>query len=183
MRQFTQPYEEWVRLPVDKPFQAPAAADHQPDHVGLPVVICGWDGATRRGSHSAGGVVLMTPNRDILMATGVQFPVIDDPLVVELLVLREAVLWCMGHILYNVGFEGDAKVVIDKIKRVDTRDSRLGAILEEVLHYFACNPGFSVRFIGRRSNRLAHMVARKALSLYPTMSRYFDFHAWLISKV
>ncbi|CAL1378948.1 unnamed protein product [Linum trigynum] len=185
MRQFSQQFEEWVRLPVDKPVWGPAGAGvHLAAQVDSPaVVICGWDEATRRGSHSAGGVVLMTPNRDILMATGMQFPVIDDPLVVELLVLREAVLWCLSRGLLSVRFEGDSKVVIDKIQAADTRDSRLGAVLAEVLYYFTCNPGFSVRFIGRGNNRVAHLVARKALSLYPNMNRSYDFQTWLLSRV
>ncbi|CAL1385231.1 unnamed protein product [Linum trigynum] len=134
-----------------------------------------WDGATRSGSHSAGGLVLMTPARDILMAKGVQFPWFDDPLVVELIALCEAVLWCLALGFTAISFEGDAKVIIDKINQADTRDNRLGAILEELVQYFASNPGFSVRFVGRRGNRVAHSVARKVLSLYPTMSRFFDF--------
>ncbi|CAL1389956.1 unnamed protein product [Linum trigynum] len=184
MRQFLQQYEEWVRLPVDTPGMAPVVPETDfPTQEGVPGLICGWDGATRRGSHSAGGVVLMGPNREIHMANGFQFPVIDDPLVVELLALREAVRWCLGQGLSCVQFEGDAKVVIDKIRRAEDRDGRVGTVLEEVLQYFDRTPGFSVRFIGRRVNRVAHLVARKALSLYPASSRYFDYQTWLNSRV
>ncbi|CAL1355213.1 unnamed protein product [Linum trigynum] len=51
MRHFTQQYEEWVRLPVDIPLQAHAPAAHQSIREDSSVVIIGWDGATRRGSH------------------------------------------------------------------------------------------------------------------------------------
>ncbi|CAL1404958.1 unnamed protein product [Linum trigynum] len=125
----------------------------------------------------------MTPSRVVLRAIGVQFPVLDDPTVVELLALREAILWCLGQGLAFVRFEGDAKLVIDKIRRADTGDSRMGVVLEEVVNHFDSNPGFSVRFVGRRNNRVAYLVARKALSVYPTMSRAFNFQAWLISRM
>ncbi|CAL1397696.1 unnamed protein product [Linum trigynum] len=181
MRQFTQQYEEWVRLPMDKVSQP--AQTHQPGQVVQAGVICTWDGATRSGSHSAGGLVLLTPSRDVLMAKGVQFSIIDDPMMVELLVLREGIIWCLERGFTDVQFEGDAKVVIDKILQADTRDNRVGAILEEVVLGLSSNPGFSVRFVGRSSNRITHLVARKALSLYPTTSRLFDFQSWLISRM
>ncbi|CAL1396881.1 unnamed protein product [Linum trigynum] len=119
----------------------------------------------------------------LLLARGVQFSQMDDPVVVELLVLREAIIWCLEQGLSEVRFEGDAKVIIDKINQADTRDSRLGTVLEEIAHSFRTQPGFSVRFVGRENNRVAHLVARKALSLYPTMSRFFDFQTWLASRV
>ncbi|CAL1381312.1 unnamed protein product [Linum trigynum] len=165
------------------PLQARVPTAHQSVQEDSSGVICSWDRATRRGSHSASGVVLMSQSRGVLWAAGIQFPIIDDPLIVELLFLREAILWCLGQGLTSMRFEGDAKVIIDKIRQADTRDNRVGAVLEEVTQYFASNPGFSVRFIGRSSNRVAHLVARKALSLYPAMSRFFDFQAWLLSRV
>ncbi|CAL1399241.1 unnamed protein product [Linum trigynum] len=147
--------------------------------VGDSHLVCMWDGATKGGSHSAGGMVLFDPARTVLLARGVQFAQMDDPVVMELLVLRETIIWCVEQGLSEVRFEGDAKVIIDKINQAD---SRLGAILEEIAHYFRTQPGFSVRFVGRENNR-AHLVARKALFLYPTMSRFFDFHTWLVSRV
>ncbi|CAL1367109.1 unnamed protein product [Linum trigynum] len=85
-----------------------------------------WDGVTQSGSHSAGGMVLMTPAREILLANGVQFSCIADPMVVELLVLREAVCWCLDRGFTEVSFEGDAKVIIDKINRGKTGDNQMG---------------------------------------------------------
>ncbi|CAL1397299.1 unnamed protein product [Linum trigynum] len=65
----------------------------------------------------------------------------DEPAVVELLVLREAISWCLEFGLSEVRFEGDAKVIIDKINQSDTRDNRLGAVLEEIGHYFRAHHG------------------------------------------
>ncbi|CAL1353289.1 unnamed protein product [Linum trigynum] len=188
MRQFHQQYEEWVRLPLDKgpsvfnQIRVPAGGPHL-HPAGEDSIVCMWDGTVRRGSHSAGGMVLLTPTREVLMAKGVQVPCVDDPRVAELLVLREAVWWCLESGLLGVRFEGDAKVLIDKINQKDARDDRVGAVLEELVQIFSSSPGFRVRFVGRRNNRVAHLVARKALSLYPTGSRFFDFQAWLNSRV
>ncbi|CAL1388088.1 unnamed protein product [Linum trigynum] len=119
----------------------------------------------------------------LLLAKGVQFPSLDAPAMVELLTLREAITWCLDSGLTEVRFEGDAKVLIDKINQGDARENRLGAILEEIGLLLCAQPGFSVRFIGRENNRVAHVVARKALSLSPTMYRSFDFRAWLVSRM
>ncbi|CAL1398789.1 unnamed protein product [Linum trigynum] len=183
MRQFVQQYEEWVRLPRDRVCRPPQPDQGQLISDGPPRMVCRWDGATRRGSHSAGGVVLFSQTGEVGMVRGIQLPGIDSPQLVELLALREAVIWCSGLGFTDMVFEGDAKVIIEKINRGDHSDSRMGAVLEELVQYFHIHPGFSIRFIGRCNNRAAHLVARKALSLYPTMSRFFDFQTWLISRV
>ncbi|CAL1408424.1 unnamed protein product [Linum trigynum] len=184
MRQFHQQYEEWVRLPVDKgrTLLAPVEEGIGMDGIGGEV-ICQWDGGIRPGSHAAGGIVLLSPDRMVLLVKGVQFPFLGDPKTVELLVLREAILWCLENRFTNVRFEGDAKVIIDKINQGNARDNRVGAVLEEVLQYLRFHPGLRVRFVGRSSNRVAHMVARKALSLYPIADRGFNYQAWLLSRM
>ncbi|CAL1362041.1 unnamed protein product [Linum trigynum] len=177
MRQFHQQYEEWVGLPVDQQPRMSSRVVHTGTRVDDSRLVCMWDGATRRRSHSAGGMVLYGPGRTVIRAKGVQFARLDEPMVVELLVLREAITWCLEWGLADVRFEGDAKVIIDKINQADSRDNHLGAVLEEICQYFAAHPGFSVRFVGRDNNWVAHSVARKALSLYPNGNRLFDFRA------
>ncbi|CAL1408915.1 unnamed protein product [Linum trigynum] len=153
MRQFHQQYEEWVRLPKDRISREVPPVPNGGQSRGIArtgSLVCMWDGAVRRGSHAAGGAVLLTPTRDVWLVKGIHIPCMDDPMVVELLVLREAVFWCLSMGLSEVQFEGDAKVLIDKINQEDARDSRVGAILEELLQIFNSS-GFSVRFVGRRS--------------------------------
>ncbi|CAL1360158.1 unnamed protein product [Linum trigynum] len=162
---------------ADRPQVHPVGLD------GPQETVCRWDGATKSGSHSAGGMVIMNQAGEIIFANGVQFRMIYDPLVVEVLALREAVNWCRDHAFTVVRFEGDAKVFINKILLADAKDNRMGAILQEVIQCFASNPGFSVRFVGWDNNRVAHLEARKALSLYPSMSRVFDYQTWLNSRM
>ncbi|CAL1400622.1 unnamed protein product [Linum trigynum] len=96
MRQFHQQYEEWVNLPIDRV----GTPHRQTICPGAPSadlsVVCCWDGATRRGASSAGGMVLMNGTREVLLARGIQFPGLVDPMVIELLTLREAINWCLG---------------------------------------------------------------------------------------
>ncbi|CAL1362741.1 unnamed protein product [Linum trigynum] len=174
---------QWVGLPVDRQPRRSCQGVQHGTQVDDSQLVCMWDGATRRGSHSAGGMVLCGQGRSVLRAKGVQFARIDEPMVVELLVLREAITWCLEWGLSEVRFEGDAKVIIDKINQADSRDNHLGAVLEEICQHFDAHPGFSVRFVGRDNNRVAHSVARKALSLYPSGNRLFDFRAWLLSRM
>ncbi|CAL1379943.1 unnamed protein product [Linum trigynum] len=178
MRQYHQQVGEWLSLPNDP--RHPSLSPPSTSTVGLGgggEPVCRWDGAVRSGSHSAGGFVLLNEEWETLWAAGVQFPLLDDPMVAEVLTLREAIRWCITQGLVSMRFEGDAKVVIEKLCQADVRDSRIGAILEEILQVFTIYPGFIVRFVGRGSNRVAHSVARQALSLFPTMCRYFEFQA------
>ncbi|CAL1403569.1 unnamed protein product [Linum trigynum] len=117
-------------------------------------------------------MVILGQDGEVLCAKGVFFPEIDDPMIVELLVLREAILWCRNRGFLVVRFEGDANVVVDMLSLAQGSDSRSGNIFLEVLLYLA---GFSVWFVGRRNNRVANLVARKVLSLYPIASHSFDF--------
>ncbi|CAL1354109.1 unnamed protein product [Linum trigynum] len=183
MRQFHQQYQEWSRLPLP-PRGWPPVPQTDLSNGGDPSsVICLWDGATRCGLHSAGGIVLLTPSGQVLLETGVQFEDIDESMLVELIAHREVILWCLANGFVEVRFHGNAKVIIEKIQQAYTRDSRLGIILEDVCRLLVAHSGFSVRYVGRRNNREAHLVARKAISLYSTSCSSFAFLSWLNSRV
>ncbi|CAL1406389.1 unnamed protein product [Linum trigynum] len=53
-----QQYEEWVGLPVDQQPRMSFQVIQPGTRVDDSRLVCMWDGATRRGSHSAGGMVL-----------------------------------------------------------------------------------------------------------------------------
>ncbi|CAL1401222.1 unnamed protein product [Linum trigynum] len=63
MRQYSQQYEEWVGLPVDRGPPSRVSPPTQPALVGEGTLVCMWDGATRRGSHSSGGFVVLSRSR------------------------------------------------------------------------------------------------------------------------
>ncbi|CAL1357044.1 unnamed protein product [Linum trigynum] len=183
MRQFHQQVQEWIGLPRNLPVQQARPPAPIVNAAGTDTAICMWDGAVRLGSHAAWGMTILNSAREVILAKGVHFPLLGDPMMVEALALREAIDWCLANGFNVMRFEGDAQVIIEKILRRDVRDNRIGAILEEIVNLFASNVGFTVRFVGRRNNRVAHLVARHALSLFPTTCRLFDFQAWLNSRM
>ncbi|CAL1407013.1 unnamed protein product [Linum trigynum] len=73
MRQFHQQFEEWVGLPVDQTPRVQILMMQPTTQVGDSHLVCMWDGATRSGSHSAGGMVLFDPERTLLLARGSSF--------------------------------------------------------------------------------------------------------------
>ncbi|CAL1382286.1 unnamed protein product [Linum trigynum] len=183
MRQYHQQLHEWVSLPEDRlnPHRVPQQ---------LPVedgtsrsVVCMWDGAVSANSHSTAGLILKDEGGNVLLAKGVFFPNIVDPLVAETLGLREGIQWCQALGIHQVRFEGDAKVLIEKVNAKDARDGRVGAIISEILSLLEVNGGFRVRFVGRNSNRVAHSMARKALSLSQTSYRLYDLCLWVGSRI
>ncbi|CAL1399788.1 unnamed protein product [Linum trigynum] len=93
MQQFSQQYEEWVRLPVNRVTRLSFVLLHPLGHDGASSMVCMWDGATRSGFHLTGGMVIMSHDKEILLVKGVMFPLIDDPMVVELLGLWGAILF------------------------------------------------------------------------------------------
>ncbi|CAL1372559.1 unnamed protein product [Linum trigynum] len=131
-------------------------------------VVCHFDGAVRSESHGAVGFVIRDDNGGVLMVRGISYEGLVDPMVIELMAFRDALRWCVGAGLAGVRFVGDAKVVIDKIHARITRDAKAGAIFQEVYILLDNHLDFSVQFVGRQNNRVAHMVAKKILDLFST---------------
>ncbi|CAL1400672.1 unnamed protein product [Linum trigynum] len=183
--QWVTPVEEWKRMrSVEEDRHqgrrqvAPLAPLRFPQGVSW---VCSFDGAVREASHSAVGIVLQGPYGVVVRALGKGLADLTDPMLVELMAIREAILWCRSMGLHDVCYQGDAKVVIDKLLAGCAWDCYGGAVLREVQELLANVTGDVLRFVGRDNNRVAHRVARKALSLYPTLIGGFDFCVWLHS--
>ncbi|CAL1374176.1 unnamed protein product [Linum trigynum] len=136
------------------------------------------DGAVYSGSHGEGGWVLEDASGTLLGVDASVYPDVQDPFLVELLALRDGIQWALEMGVQDVVFAGDAKVVLDKVKEDLFLDARGGAILSEIKVLRQCFLQSSVRFVGRARNRVTHMVARKALSLFPSLIG-FDFRSCL----
>ncbi|CAL1410178.1 unnamed protein product [Linum trigynum] len=110
MRQYHQQVGEWLSLPNDP--RLPSLSPPSTSATGLGAAggpVCRWDGAVRLGSHSAGGFVLLNEAGAIIWAAGVQFPLLEDPMVAEILTLREAIRWCIGGVLCLCDLKGTPK--------------------------------------------------------------------------
>ncbi|CAL1399998.1 unnamed protein product [Linum trigynum] len=146
--------------------------------LGVVAYSCFVDGAVAPGSHGAGGLVVRDAMGSVCFVQGFSYAGLVDPFLVELVAFRDAIRWCFLKGLTEVKFYGDAKVVIEKIQRADTRDLRGGRILEEIGGIRWRFQSFEIDFVGRSNNRVAHEVARKTLSLLPASVESFDFERW-----
>ncbi|CAL1413752.1 unnamed protein product [Linum trigynum] len=88
---------------------------------GAHLAVCMWDGATRSGSHSADIILIKDQGGESLWSKEYSFLI---------LMTRETILWCLELGFTEMRFEGDAKVVIDKVNQADTCDSKVGSVLE-----------------------------------------------------
>ncbi|CAL1398997.1 unnamed protein product [Linum trigynum] len=182
-QEFLFQVHEWLQVPQDVRRDGDGHARMssmvlpvgQGDSVGG--IICSFDGAVREGSHAAGGMVLRDAAGMVLVDKGVMYNGLLNPMLTELSTLRDAIRWCRQLGFVTMRIEGDAKVVIDKVNTRSIADAAGGAIFEEIRHLLSALPGFQIRFVGRQNNRVAHLVAKKALSLFPTGCNGFDFCA------
>ncbi|CAL1355816.1 unnamed protein product [Linum trigynum] len=141
--------------------------------------VCYFDGAVRAGEWSAMGMVLCDSTGAFVSARGGWLQGVPELAMVELVALRESVLWCVSARFTTMLLAGDAKGIIDKVRAGVVNDALGGAILQEIKWMLRDNPGFSVHFVGRQNNRASHLVTRKALSLSLRTLSSFDFCAWL----
>ncbi|CAL1410668.1 unnamed protein product [Linum trigynum] len=187
-QEFLHQVSEWEQLPqgdgnsVGEPSGGRGTDQPTVDAGSVDGVVCSFDGAVHDGSHAAGGVVLREAGGAVFAAQGLMFTGLQDPMLVELSTLRDAMRWCQHRGLEAVTFEGDAKIVIDKVNARDVCAATGGALFEEIRQLLLLSPGFRVKFVGRQNNRVAHMVAKKALSLFPAGCNGFDFCGWLRSQ-
>ncbi|CAN0911700.1 Putative ribonuclease H protein At1g65750 [Linum grandiflorum] len=125
------------------------------------------DGAVRSGSGGATGWVLRDSTGAIMHAVGTPYPGICNPLVLELLAVRDACLWCCRVDLLQVDIEGDATQVVAHVRAGHTLLSAGGAIVADIRHFLAAAPGLHLQTVRRSVNGVAHSVARMALGYLP----------------
>ncbi|CAL1359951.1 unnamed protein product [Linum trigynum] len=134
-----------------------------------------FDAAVKTGSAGVAAFVLFDDSGGLQVAKAQHYAGIENPYILESLALRDCLQEYVRRRLRNVVVGGDAKVVIDKCRHFDTSDGKIGAILGDL-------GDSQVLFIGRNFNRVAHSVARRALSLSPPFQRGFDYVAWYNSR-
>jgi hypothetical protein len=65
---------------------------------------------------------------------------------------------------HNVIFEIDAQVLVGAIKRQNIGVSEFSSIVSKIKCFLSLYSGFEVKPIRRQANRIAHTIARAALS-------------------
>ncbi|XP_045791962.1 uncharacterized protein LOC123886715 [Trifolium pratense] len=64
----------------------------------------------------------------------------------------------------NVIFETDFKSVVDAITHFRGGSSEFSSLISHITNILSCNPNFTVKFIKRQANMIAHILARTAVS-------------------
>ncbi|KAK6148628.1 hypothetical protein DH2020_019540 [Rehmannia glutinosa] len=83
---------------------------------------------------------------------------------VEAIGLKEALSWIIGLGMNNVIFETDAKVVVDGVVVSVSGELEFDAILDECRQLLFGEPTFSVAFVRREGNKVAHELAKRSFS-------------------
>ncbi|CAL1383235.1 unnamed protein product [Linum trigynum] len=128
---------------------------------------CYVDDVVHVESHGAVRMVIVDGMGSIVFVMGSRYESMVNPYLVELQAFQDAIRWCGMHGIQGVEFLGDAQVVVDQICCDVTMNARGGDILQEINGWKQQMSDLAVRFIGRQSNRVVHLVAKKALSLCP----------------
>lgn len=76
----------------------------------------------------------------------------------------------------NVLFEGDAQMLIHAIKDTEECYVRYGNIVEDIKQLLKGSSSWSISFIHREGNQIAHCLAKKGLSLTSEVIWLEEFH-------
>ncbi|KAF5452039.1 hypothetical protein F2P56_027079 [Juglans regia] len=111
------------------------------------------------------GVVLRNENGEVLAcASSRKVPALDSS-IVETVALWFAVELCMDLGFNRVTFEGDAQLVVKTVNSEEEDLSYGGHIIEDIKTILKRSNAWVVQFIGRKGNNVAHLLAKKVLSL------------------
>lgn len=176
VRRANQIFSDWkaskkVPLVVNDPLMRPNRTAWSPPRRGF--LKCNVDAATFQQYPKAGlGSVLRNCNGDFIAAKASpigSFPPVRE---CEALAILDALKWISSREDRNVIFESDAKVVVDAIYDDTSDHSEFGDIIKDIRRILNAKNHFSVHYISRQANEMAHLTARHSCSL----ARPFIFH-------
>ncbi|CAN1279753.1 Uncharacterized mitochondrial protein AtMg00310 [Linum perenne] len=177
-RHFTFDQDKLRFLPIPTPpATAPSSRDLPWQAPRYPRLKINVDGAVADGAGGATGLVVRDSSGGQLFASGISYPGISSPFILELLAVRDACALCHSMGWREVDIEGDATQVSLAVaqRQVFSRDG--GAIVADILHFVDGLPQLRLRSVPRQSNMAAHYVARQALSYLPSQG-VVNLSAW-----
>ncbi|XP_024626802.2 uncharacterized protein [Medicago truncatula] len=87
--------------------------------------------------------------------------------------LLEAVKLAIARGMQSVIFKSDCKIVVDAVNSSVNPHNELGDIIFYCKQLLSLHANFSVRFVRRQANKVAHNIARASLS-HPSPHIFFD---------
>ncbi|CAN1335068.1 Putative ribonuclease H protein At1g65750 [Linum perenne] len=137
-------------------------------------IKCNVDGAVKKGTGGAIGLIVRDVSSFLIFAGGKSFNKIEDPFILELLVIREATLWCLCSGFVQADIESDSESVIKRLQNGEELHASAGAIIIETKKILKSYPSIVISHINRKANSAAHAIAKKALDLLPFSSELRD---------
>ena len=127
-----------------------------------------FDGALFEHEDSAGlGVVIRNQDGLVMASLSEVTPLPSTVIEVETLAARRAVEFALELGFENIILEGDSEILIKILNSSNRSLAPFGHIINDInflASRFAC---FSATHVKRHCNRVAHSLARRALSFYP----------------
>jgi ribonuclease HI len=123
-----------------------------------------WDAAVCKKKKIMGvGIVIRDHMGVVRAAMCLSKPYVSDPVVAEALGAREAVELCRKLGLQSFLLEGDAKEIVSEIASGGASVGKYGSIVDHTLSLLSHVADWSVHFVPRESNVVAHNLARQAI--------------------
>ncbi|KAK6126674.1 hypothetical protein DH2020_039582 [Rehmannia glutinosa] len=131
----------------------------------FPFFKCNVDAALSRHKNSTGiAMVVRDDNGEFVVARTVVFQGLYEVREAEAIGIREALSWTKNLGFQQLIIETDAKYVVDGLVSLEPGISEFDNILKECQILLQSEPAFSVTFVHRNGNRVAHALAKEAFS-------------------
>ncbi|XP_042952129.1 uncharacterized protein LOC122289215 [Carya illinoinensis] len=125
-----------------------------------------WDASTDFKQHRMGiWIMIRDEHGEALVVVCDRRENVMDAAVAECVALRKAVELCIALNIQKAIFEGDAKVVVKAVQEAEEDLPLFSPIVEDIRVYFRNNPEWSIQFVSRKKNTVAHTLAKKALTI------------------
>ncbi|KAL6568095.1 hypothetical protein OROHE_003779 [Orobanche hederae] len=118
------------------------------------------------------GLVLRDENGEFVAAKTGHFPGTYNSNEAEGIGLLEGLIWLKNMDFHYVNIEMDAKGVIQAVKNRDMNHAAYGSIISDCVELLDSNSGFTISYISRNANCMAHVFARVSKS-------FSSPHSWV----
>jgi ribonuclease HI len=149
----------------------------------------GWlkintDGAISALESSAGaGIVVRDDAGEVVMVEGHKYSHISDPFIAEMLACRDAMLLARSKGWLRVAIETDCQTIVKVWNGGNEQRSPCSQLVREMKCLLSNFQGFSISFVKREANKVAHACARAALSLDVYVVSYDTIPGFLAEDV
>ncbi|KAK6151805.1 hypothetical protein DH2020_014440 [Rehmannia glutinosa] len=138
---------------------------HQWRKPDFPYLKCNVDAAFCQNRKCTGiGMILRNDQGELVVARTMCFPGLYYVREAEAMGVREALSWIYGLGIQQVVVETDAKYVVDGLSSLEKGMTEYDSILQECRVLLHSEPAFSVDFVRRSANKVAHELAKESFS-------------------